>query len=145
MDRTSLIAVLNDLLIAEQCSLAPRLFESTMFVSKLDIDLYQLVRSMAQSSRKHCAMLTEVILELGGQPVPRRVDVTTGDLHFLEVRSLIPRLLASQESLEQLYQQAGTRVGSEVRAASVVARILDRHREYLVRLRSLSSAVNSSK
>ncbi|MDO8629360.1 MAG: hypothetical protein Q7R41_02605, partial [Phycisphaerales bacterium] len=100
MNDAPLIAVLNELLAAEQQNLAPRLFESTLFVSRLDVEAYDVVRAMAQACREHCAALTELILEFGGQPAPRTGDVTTADLHFLELHYVLPRLIADQRFLE---------------------------------------------
>ncbi len=134
---TPVIVVLNELLAAEQQNLAPRLFESTLFVSRLDVEAYDVVRAMAQACREHCAALTELILDLGGQPAPRTGDVTTADLHFLELRHLLPRLIADQQTLERKYAVAAPRVAAQPRATALVIRVLDRHQRDLQQLRTL--------
>jgi len=139
MNDTLPIAVLNELLIAEQQNLAPRLFESTLFVSRLDVEAYNVVRAMAEACREHCAALTELILDLGGQPAPRTGDVTTADLHFLELHYVLSRLIAEQRFLESKYAIAAPRVSAEPRAAALVSRVLDRHRRDLARIESLDA------
>lgn len=139
MNDASLITVLNELLAAEQRNLAPRLFESTLFVSRLDVEAYDVVRTMAQACREHCAALTELILDLGGQPAPRTGDVTTADLHFLELHYVLPRLIADQRFLERKYAVAAPGVAAEPDAAALVSRVLDRHRRDLERIQSLNA------
>jgi hypothetical protein len=143
MNDAPLIAVLNELLAAEQQNLAPRLFESTLFVSRLDVEAYDVVRTMAQTCREHCSALTELILDLGGQPAPRTGDVTTADLHFLELHYVLPRLIADQRLLEHKYSVAAPRVAAEPGAAALVSRVLDRHRRDLVRIQSLNARTTS--
>jgi hypothetical protein len=137
------IAVLNELLAAEQQNLAPRLFESTLFVSRLDVEAYDVVRAMAQACREHCAALTELILDLGGQPAPRIGDVTTADLHFLELHYVLPRLIADQRFLEHKYAIAAPRLAADPGVAALVSRVLDRHRRDLGRIQSLDARTTS--
>lgn len=134
---TPVIAVLNELLAAEQQNIAPRLFESTLFVSRLDVEAYDMACAMAQACREHCAALTELILDLGGQPAPRPADTSTADLHFLELHYVLPRLIADQQALERKYAFAAPRVAAEPRAAVLIGRILERHRRDLAQIQSL--------
>jgi len=136
MEDHTVIDVLKDLLAAEQQSLAPRLFESTMFVSRLDAGAYEVVCSSAQASREHCGALTELILDLGGQPAPRLADSSTANLHYLELHHALPRLVVDQQSLERKYANAAPRVAGEPRASDLVNHILERRRQDLVRLQS---------
>ena len=124
-----IIDVLNELLAAERSAPSERLVESTVFVSRASADDVIIVRRMAEQSQQHAAWLTEVILQLGGSPGLRVGDVTSAGLHFLELRSAMPYLLAESEGLVRKYHAAAARVSSEPQAVEVVGKILTRHEE----------------
>lgn len=131
MDKHQVVDILNELLAVEQHSFPLRLFESTMFVSRLAVEDLRAVENMAQSSRQHGAWLSTLILELEGVPGPRIADPASADLHFQELHHVLPRLVREQESLIQKYALAGERLGAEAKAPNCVERILVRHREAL--------------
>ena len=135
MDNPAVAAVLNQLLDAEQQSVVLRVAESTPFVSLAEVAAGNLVRGMARSSRTHREQLTEMILNLGGQPVPRRADLLSGNLHYLDLFSVLPRLLEAQESLVSQYRQRSPRLASDRQAADLAGKILARHEADLQKLR----------
>ena len=139
MEDFAAIAVLNELLAAEQHNLALRLFESTMFVSRLDVPAFDAVSAMACACRDNCATLTELILDLGGQPVTRTADPSTADLHFLEAHHVLPRLVADLQSLERKYALGAQRLAGEPRASALANRILDRHHRDLGQIQLLAA------
>jgi hypothetical protein len=137
MPNDSITAALNDLLAAEYRNIAPRLCESTVFVSQVSGDAFEIVRGMARASQDHCEALTALIRELGGEPVPRSLDVTTADLHYADLSQILPRITAAQLALVAIYRLASARVGVEPRAAKVVSRITERHKSDLKMLKAL--------
>jgi len=143
-DDAPLMAVLNELLAAEQQNLALRLFESTMFVSRLDVSAYDIVRGMADAGREHCAALTQLILDLGGDPAPRAGDVTTAELHFLDLHYVLPRLIADQSALAGKYALAAPRLAGQPRTAAVIGGIVDRHNRNLAQVQSLGPRLKSA-
>lgn len=136
MDQPAVAAALNQLLDAEQQSLVLRAAESTPFVSLSEVTACNLIRAMAQASRMHRAQLTEMILDLGGQPVPRRADLLSGNMHYLDLVSMLPRLIEAQESLVATYKRFAPMLARERRAAALAARILDHHDANLQKLRA---------
>ena len=140
MDNPAIAAALNQLLDAEQQSLVLRVAESTPFVSLAEVAAGNLVRAMAQASRTHREQLTEMILDLGGQPVPRRADLFSGDLHYLDLFSVLPRLLEAQDSLVARYRQLTPQLASVHRAAALAGKILARHEADLQKLRMVIPA-----
>ncbi len=134
----STITILRDLLATEQRSIAPRLMESTVFVSKLSIHENESLRRAAKSTIENERKLTELIVSLGGAPGPRSADVMTAHLHFLEVHFVLPQLLADRQSLVQRYSAASAKLSREPRAAAVVNEILERHRTEAAELQRLS-------
>jgi len=138
MDEATVV-ILNELLVSEQRSLASRLFDSTLFVSRLSLPAQAIFRRMAEAARDHGAALTELIRDLGGMPDPRSSDASTADLHFLELHYVLPRLAADQERLVRKYVLAAQRVPRESRGVGLITRILERHQEDLKRLRELQT------
>jgi hypothetical protein len=128
--------ILNELLAAEQCSLALRLVESTVFVSRTSVADRFLLQRLAQSARQHCERLSGLILDLGGVPWPRKPDLATADLHYQELHHLVPRLEADLESLIGKYAAASRELGNDRRIGPTLAAILSAHRDNLQSLRT---------
>lgn len=137
METQTIVAILNELLMTEQGSLAVRLTESTVFVSHSSVEDSRIVQQMVRAGEEHGAWLTHAILQLGGVPGPRNPDTMSADLHFQELRRLLPRLLADREALVRKYALAAQRFGRERQAGEVVGRILERHQEELTSLQRL--------
>ncbi|MFH1108615.1 MAG: hypothetical protein V1790_05385 [Planctomycetota bacterium] len=138
MDRGLVVAILNELLTLEQRSLAPRLLESTVFVSDLSVAAFSLVQRMAHATGDHTAALTKLVLDSGGSPGPRSSSVATADLHFQELQHVLPRLIADQQALIRKYAIAAQRLADEPHALALATRILQRHQQDLERLHELS-------
>jgi len=139
LDGESVIRVLNRLLLAEYASLIPRLGEATYFVSWASADEAQLLSQMVAEECEHVAWLTEAILDLRGAPAPRRFDTATANIHYCELHSLIPRILADRQRLIDVYQSAIPALGGLGKATQVAGRILARHREHLNKLQTMFS------
>lgn len=125
------IDVINDLLAAEQSSIAPRLIESTTYVTPRWARADMVVRKMAVACRENCAALTDLVLDLGGAPQPRRYQTQTADIHFLELGSMLPQLCEGQRALVQKYAENAPLLTNVPHAARLVNQILNRHREHL--------------
>ncbi len=136
MEKTRVVAILNETLGMEQRCLASRLLESTVFVSALSVEVEAIVRRLAGAAREHGKWLTDEITRLGGAPGPRVGDLTSGDLHFQELRRLLPRLVKDQEQIISGYALARDRIVSEPQAAQRVSRILGNHEAALEQLKA---------
>ncbi len=137
MDAQTLTNILNELLAAEQYSLTQRLVESTVFVSELSVEGAAALEQMAKASEEHGAWLAGAIGEFGGIVGIPVHDPASADLHFQDLHRALPRLGADRESLIHKYTLASERVNREPRAAQLVARIMERHREELATLKRL--------
>jgi hypothetical protein len=140
MDNPAVASVLNELLDAEQQSLAIRIAESTPFVSMSEVSAGRVLQGMAQSARHNRETLTEMILDLGGQPVPRRADLFTANLHYLDLFAMLPHLLQAQEAVVERYKQLTPQLASDRRASALAGKILARHEADLEKLRSVIPA-----
>lgn len=143
IDTEFVIAVLRELLAAEQRSLPPRLAESTVFVSRLSIDDEDALRRMVHTHVSNCERLTKLILSIGGSPGPRAGDVRSATLHFLALHHALPQLLADREMLIRKYTAAAQRLAGSPAALGAVNSILERHREEIgVLQRLLGTSAN---
>jgi len=130
--------ILNELLVEEQRCLAVRLVESTVFVNQAAMDELGNVQRMARASRKHGAWLADLILSLGGVPGLRGIKASSADLHYQDLRHVLPRLVEDCESLVRLYTRALQHVDDEPLAVELVTRIRSRHQEALDSLKQLA-------
>ena len=129
MDRTQVVAILNELLTLEQRSLAPRLLEATVSVSSLSVQAMVHVQRMTAATPDHGAALAKLILDLGGTPAPRRYLIATADLHFQDLHRVLPRLVADQKALVRNYIVAAQCLSDEPRALALATRILQQHQQ----------------
>lgn len=143
MDNPQAAAALNQLLDAEQQSLVRRVSEATPYLSLSELAAGNLVHSMADTCRHNCEQLSELILDLGGQPVPRRVDLATGNLHYLRLAAMLPQLVEAHEKLISSYREVAPRLAAEPAASALANQILTCHeadQERLVALLPASTA-----
>ena len=140
-----IVDVLNSLLAAEQRAITPRLFESTVFVSRASIRDERLASRLTEANASNGARLAGLIVERGGTPAPRQPDVMTADLHYLDLHFVLPRLIADHERLLNRYRDAATRLGGDRQAAELVARITADHEREVADLRALLSSSGSSR
>lgn len=135
---TSIIATLNQLLGAEQCNLAPRLVQSEVFVSSMSVPASEVVRRMADTMRRNCEELVDLIIDLGGEPRPQPCDVSTANLHYQELAYVIPQLVQAHENLIRQYTAARPKVAGNRAASDLITSILSHHDRDLSRLKELA-------
>ena len=139
MDEPNVVDVLQELLQAEQCALAPAVFESTVFISRLSLDDERVARRLAEAVRRHGAALAEMILRRGGTPGPREPNLAAADLHYQELHHVLPRLIDDQQRLVDLYRRAVERLADDPEAQHLVTDILHQHERALEELRNLAA------
>lgn len=137
------INILNDLLAAESRSLLPRLGESIVFVSAASAQEQRQVERMTDAGREHLAWLIDAMRNLGGEPFPVHADIHTGDIHFLELHHVLPRVLKAEEQLLTAFESAAADLGSTALAASAVARIIERRRTHIDQLKKMTDGLQS--
>jgi len=125
------VDILNELLMLEQRSLAPRLLESTAFADNASAGDLANVHRIAQASQEHSAWLANMVISLDGVPSFPLGDLSTADMHYLDIRYSLPQFIADREALIQKYQLANGRITDEPRASDLIQRILQRHRQEL--------------
>ncbi len=141
MESEKVCAILNELLAGELRATAPRILESTVYISQLAVAQLPVAQRIARQTHSNGEALTELILDLGGAPGPPMPHAATAHLHFQDLHRLLPALIDDHERLIRKYEIAAERVASEPRIQEVVTRILQRHREELCELRGLAPEV----
>lgn len=139
MSAESVLAVLNELLASEQRAIAPRLFESTVFVSSSSVAVAELADQMKQQSERCQLVLAGRIRSLDGEPRLRCGNVTSADLHFQDLHCVLPRLITDQQRLVAKYRSAGERLGGDAETAALVSRFLEAHERELEALTALGT------
>ncbi len=134
------IDIVQELLAAEQASIALRLAESTVFVSPVSAPDSAALGRIADEINEHSAWLADLLTRAGRSPGPRFSDLSTADLHFQEISFALPRLIADLTRLAQLCERAATGVATDQTVAPVVARMTQRHRKHLETLEALSGS-----
>lgn len=135
------IDIVQELLAAEQASIALRLAESTLFVAPPSAPDSAALGRIADEINEHSAWLADLLTAADRSPGPRISDLSTADLHFQEISFALPRLTADLTRLAQLCERAATGVATDQTVAPVVARMTDRHRKHLETLQALSGPV----
>ncbi len=146
MEQGRVCAVLNELLAGEGRAVAPRILESTVFISQLAATQLPIAQRIARQTQSNCEELSKLILKLGGVPEPPKPDAATAQLHYQDLHYVLPWLIADHEKLIGNYQIGAEHVACEPRAAQLLMRILGDHRQELdelLRLRSVQSEAAS--
>lgn len=129
------VDVLNRLYAAERRNLLARLMEIGVFASWALAEELEEVRGMIAESARHESWLMEAIEDAGGAVLPAGADVHSGNLHYLALPALMPRVLDRYEEIVRLYREALKEPARLTpKAFEVVSRIAHRHQQYLERL-----------
>lgn len=139
MDNPTLIDILNELLACESRSLVTRFLESGAFVSDLSVKDYDVLQAIGRRTEESIRWLAETITSLKGTPGRGVAHVSTGDLHFLELPCVLPRLTSDRNATIRKYTLATQRLTDEPDALALVQRILDRHGKDLESLSKLGA------
>ncbi len=137
------VDLLNALLDAETRSLLTRLGEAAPFVSWTAADEQALIEDLVEEQRQLEAALAECILGLAGSPTAGSADLTTADLHFVELHHLMPRLVADQDRLVHAYEVADERVDADCDVGRLICRSRQTHEHQRARLRELQHRITT--
>lgn len=136
MSREEVLAVLDELLTLERRSLAARVLESGVFLTRSSVGELAAVHAMADASDHNAHRLSAAIESLGGVPGLRRGDLTTADLHFQSLEHVASLLPADCETMIEQYERAIDLVADEPEAARLVGALIEGHRDRLAAARA---------
>ena len=136
MDTPRTIAILNELLAAEQDALLPHLLRSALVVSPTSAAELDTLRRIERETQEHSAWLAELILERDGAPALRPADTRVAGMHYRDLHHALPLLLNDCTARIDLYQRAAEQLGSDRDALALVDRIRTRHEQHRQTLQS---------
>ena len=122
----------------------PRLRESAVFVSSASAEDADAVAGMIEQEREHVAWLVEMMLDLGESPTPCTADVHTTSMHYVELSSVMPRVIQSKRNLIAFYEQHTAALSTSAEASALVARISERHKSHLKQLNAMTGSLESA-
>ncbi len=96
---------------------------------------------MIEQEREHVAWLVEMMLDLGESPTPCTADVHTTSMHYVELSSVMPRVVQSKRNLIAFYEQYAAALSASAEASALVARISERHKSHLDQLNEMTGAL----
>jgi hypothetical protein len=134
MADTQTIAALSDCYEAECRSLIRHVAESQPFITWLSVPDQAEVRQIAADEAGHERQLVDLILSLDGFLPPANRGTDAAGLHYLDLRYLLPRIIADKRRLIAAYEAAAPHVAANKQAATIVGRILEDERRHLAEL-----------
>jgi hypothetical protein len=139
MERETIIEILNELFALEAENLLPRIAESTVFISWASTDDARVVERMIVEDRENRALLASTIRDIGGEILPVWGPIDSGNMHFLDLGFLLPRVVEDHRRLVEAYESAAPQVSAVGIAAEVVGKIAECHRGHTEQLSALAS------
>lgn len=118
---------LRRLLAAEETGLIGRLLESTVFVGLAEAEDLDQVRRMARENVEHQRWLTEALFHVRSAPGPRKVDVTSADLHYQDLEYALPRIIAREQELAERFRAGLNGLADAPAERELFSRIAQRH------------------
>jgi hypothetical protein len=138
MPDEQVIEMLNRLLAAEYATMIPRLAEAEPFVRPAMTAARAVVQRLIAAYAGHIRGLVEMLLSLRGSPVTPRCSAGATSLHYADLASILPAVVADLRKLVALYEAAPATGRDPVDA--LIGRILADHRRDLAELDRLYTA-----
>ena len=117
------------------CRTLARLCEASPYVAPTSVSLDAVVRPMARRAIERQTQFVYLIERLGGAAAPRMPATHTGELHYLELGRIAPRLLADEQRLAKACRAMLGRLAGNRAAAELVSQGLAEHEANVSRLR----------
>ncbi|MFO0973558.1 MAG: hypothetical protein U1A27_08990 [Phycisphaerae bacterium] len=138
--RTDAIEALNAALAAVCHSTLPHLATAEAFVSWLSVEEQALLGAMVRDEESQRRELAAAILELGGEPRATPPATSAAELHYLDLRYVVPRLVADKRRLAAELERVASRTADEPRAAAALGRVLQSQREQAAHLSRMAAS-----
>jgi hypothetical protein len=136
MDPRALVSDLNALLASENASLARHLDEATPYVNAQTFRIWRHLKVVQHDSILHSQRLVKLIRDLGAEVRPLPFDQSVADLHYLDIPSLIPHLVAEKKHQASVYQLALNHAAGNAAAVRELTSLLSECNAHLAELES---------
>lgn len=114
MDPRALAAELNALLANENACLARHLVEAKPYVNAQTFRLWRDIEKMERDSVQHAHRLVTLITKIGAEVRPLPFEQSVADLHYIDIPTLLPRLIAEKKRQIATYDTALAMAASAV-------------------------------
>ena len=133
----AVVDALNSLLEAEQGSVFRFMGEGSPYLSRASADVRRPLQEMVAANQRYTMELARMIQQLGGEPVPRRLQPEEQYLGFLSLKFLLPKLAEAKRGVIERYENTLRAVrGAPGEVVGLLKGHLARHREDLAVLES---------
>ncbi len=102
---TSLVEKLNQLFNAEYNSLTRCIIEASPYVFESMQELWRLVQKIRAEEEQSAKQLAVIITKLEGVPDTESYNSEIGDINYLSLPVLLPRLLVFKQDLANRYEE----------------------------------------
>jgi bacterioferritin (cytochrome b1) len=135
----AIVDVLNGLLEGEMSSIFRFMDDASPYLSRAKADIRRPLHEMVETNERHIGELHELILDLGGVPIPSAFHPEEQYLAFLSLKFLLPKLVEAKRFAVQRYQNALKSIRSH--APAQVVDLMSRHMaEHRAQLEVLEAA-----
>lgn len=131
-DRTTLTAVLNELIATESRSLFRHLEEAQPYTDARTFPIWKRIQKLAHNSDGHIEVLSALLDDRELQYRPGSFSSDVANYHYTDVRALLPELIAEKEQQVAAYEQAVQHADDDVTAR--LEPLLTENREQLAQL-----------
>ncbi len=143
-DDRRIAGLLEELYTAERGHLLLRVPEIAAYADRRQAVHLRTVRQMAREAREHLDWLAEAAEACGAGLPPAPAQAGTGHLHYLELRTLLPRLIEGTSRLLQRYREcAAITAGGDQQVDEVLTRIAGRHQVHLDTLTGIQAELQA--
>ncbi|MCX7765888.1 MAG: hypothetical protein N2246_04180 [Candidatus Sumerlaeia bacterium] len=104
--QTSLLEKLNQLFNAEYNSLTRCIIEASPYVPDSMQKLWSVVQKIRTEEEQSAKQIAVIITKLEGVPDTESYNPDIGDINYLSLPALLPRLLAFKQDLANRYEEA---------------------------------------
>jgi hypothetical protein len=139
-----ILDLLNDMLAAMEKSPHLRLPEAGVFLPADGPEELDAVQGVLEEDRRCAAALADLLLELGGSPVPGAPNVYAARLHYLDLPFMLRETLRCKKSLLAAGEAALGQLTGCPPAFQLVSKLAAAHRAHLALLQKLIVPTGSS-
>ena len=105
--------------------------------------IIQLDRWVLERGCEDVQRLIETLIELGGHPGPAVGEIRSADLHYVDLETLLPRVLADQQQMAARYGEAVEALQECGPACEIAGQIAGHHRTRVEYLRKLADSATA--
>lgn len=132
----ALVNELSGILATEQCGLVSHIAASTPYVSPQTYKLFAAFKAMAKQGVDHARRITQFMQKYELQPNAVTFGVDVANYHFMDLKAMLPELVAEKQLQIAAYQRAIEHLSELPDACKELNALLEENGEQLDQLES---------